>query len=63
MKFHIETNNTNTWTGVAFSDNRQMVMSDVTQTAQRVVLIFKLFSSRNRMRLSVGMTSATVDRS
>lgn len=26
VKFHIETNNTNTWTGVAFSDNQQMVV-------------------------------------
>lgn len=25
VKFHIETNNTNTWTGVAFSDHQQMV--------------------------------------
>lgn len=25
IRFHLETNNTNTWTGVAFSDNQQMV--------------------------------------
>lgn len=64
IKFHIETNNTNTWTGVAFSDNQQMVLfNDLTMTGGRFNDSHYFPFSRKPMPSLAGTINATVDRS
>lgn len=64
IKFHIETNNTNTWTGVAFSDNQQMVISnDPTMTRSHFNELCYYLFSRKPMQSSAGTINATEDRS